>query len=193
MWKCITAKAEGVYIVDTEQFVTKKMDKLRAEYGGFPGDLHFGLTKKAGAREPMYQRGTEIFNRRQISIVSMEECDEIAAAMGVSHIFPEWLGANIAISGFSALTPLKEGSRMIFPSGASLLCEGENDPCIQPGEIIQSFYPDQPKLAAAFVRHAMGRRGIVCIVERPGDICTGDSVAIHSYEPKRVKKKIEKV
>ncbi len=141
----------------------------------------------------MYERGTEIFNRRQISIVSMEECDDIAEKMGISHIFPEWLGANIAISGFSALTPLKEGSRMIFPSGASLLCEGENDPCIQPGEVIQSFYPDQPKLAAAFVRHAMGRRGIVCIVERPGDICTGDAVTIHSYEPKRAKKKIEKV
>lgn len=36
MWKRITAKTEGVYIADTEQFVTKKMDKLRAEYGGFP-------------------------------------------------------------------------------------------------------------------------------------------------------------
>ncbi len=108
MWKRITAKTEGVYIADTEQFVTKKMDKLRAEYGGFPGDLHFGLTKKAGAREPMYERGTEIFNRRQISIVSMEECDDIAEKMGISHIFPEWLGANIAISGFSALTPLKK-------------------------------------------------------------------------------------
>ncbi len=24
----------------------QKMDKLRAEYGGFPGDLHFGLTKR---------------------------------------------------------------------------------------------------------------------------------------------------
>lgn len=46
MWKRITAKTEGVYIADTEQFVTKKMDKLRAEYGGFPGDLHFGLTKR---------------------------------------------------------------------------------------------------------------------------------------------------
>ncbi|MBY8911145.1 MOSC domain-containing protein [Bacillus sp. YC2] len=193
MWKRIKAKAEGLYKADTKHFVTKRMDKLHADYGGIPGDLHFGLTKKAGAREPMYERGTEIFNRRQISIVSIEECDEIADAMGIPNIFPEWLGANIAISGFPSLTLLKEGSRIIFPSGASFLCEGENDPCIQPGEIIQSYYPDHPKLAAAFVRHALGKRGIVCIVERPGDICAGDTIDIHSYEPKRAKKKIERV
>lgn len=73
----MAAKAEGVYIADTESFVTKQMDKLDFDYGGIPGDLHFGLTK-SGAREPMFSRGTEIFNRRQISIVSIEECDEIA-------------------------------------------------------------------------------------------------------------------
>lgn len=114
MWKRMAAKAEGVYIADTESFVTKQMDKLDFDYGGIPGDLHFGLTKKAGAREPMFSRGTEIFNRRQISIVSIEECDEIALKMGVPSILPEWLGANVAVSGIPDLTSLKEGSRLIF-------------------------------------------------------------------------------
>ncbi|WP_024572950.1 MOSC domain-containing protein, partial [Bacillus subtilis] len=80
----------------------------------------------------------------------------------------------------------------IFPSGAALLCEGENDPCIQPGEVIQSYYPDQPKLAPAFVRHALGIRGIVCIVERPGAVYTGDEIEVHSYQ-RKVKRKAERV
>lgn len=105
---------------------------------------------------------------------------------------PEWLGANVAVSGMPDLTSLKEGSRIIFPSGAALLCEGENDPCIQPGEVIQSYYPDQPKLASAFVRHALGIRGIVCIVERPGAVYTGDEIEVHSYQ-RKVKRKAERV
>lgn len=140
----------------------------------------------------MFSRGTEIFNRRQISIVSIEECNEIALKMGVPRILPEWLGANVAVSGMPDLTSLKEGSRIIFPSGAALLCEGENDPCIQPGEVIQSYYPDQPKLAPAFVRHALGIRGIVCIVERPGAVYTGDEIEVHSYQ-RKVKRKAERV
>ena len=58
------------------------MDKLRAEYGGFPGDLHFGLTKRP-ARVSRCMKRNGNFNRRQISIVSMEECDDIAEKMGI--------------------------------------------------------------------------------------------------------------
>lgn len=112
--------------------------------------------------------------------------------MGVPSIFPEWLGANVAISGIPDFTTLKEGSRLIFPSGAALLCEGENDPCIQPGEVIQSYYPDKPKLAPAFVRHALGIRGIVCIVERPGTVYAGDEIIVHSYQ-RNIKQKAERV
>lgn len=57
MWKRMAAKAEGVYIADTESFVTKQMDKLDFDYGGIPGDLHFGLTKKAGAENRCFQEG----------------------------------------------------------------------------------------------------------------------------------------
>ena len=87
MWKKRTAVAEHVYIADTASFVTEKQAKIVIDYGGIPGDLHFGLTKKAGAREPMYKRGTEIFNRRQISIVSVEECLEIAGRLNIPAVF----------------------------------------------------------------------------------------------------------
>lgn len=31
-------------------------EEISIDYGGIPGDLHFGLTKTAGAREPMYKK-----------------------------------------------------------------------------------------------------------------------------------------
>lgn len=48
MWKKRTAVAENVYIADTPSFVTEKQAKIAIDYGGIPGDLHFGLTKKPG-------------------------------------------------------------------------------------------------------------------------------------------------
>lgn len=55
MWKRMTAKTEGLYVADTESFVTKQMDKLDFDYGGIPGDLHFGLTKKLGPESQCFQ------------------------------------------------------------------------------------------------------------------------------------------
>ncbi|MEN1969444.1 MOSC domain-containing protein [Lentibacillus sp. N15] len=159
-------------------FVTNQVATADLGYGGIPGDLHFGLTKLAGARETMYPRGTEIFNRRQLSIVSVEECFIIAEKLGIEQILPEWLGANIVLKGFPNLTRLAQGSRIIFPSGAGILCEGENLPCTQPGEVIQEQYPDKPKMAAHFVKSALGLRGIVGVVERPGEIVSGDKAKI---------------
>ncbi|SDC92571.1 hypothetical protein SAMN04488112_12219 [Melghirimyces thermohalophilus] len=168
-------RIEGVYIADRrDSFVTRPVESAELQYGGIPGDLHFGLTKQAGSREPMYLWGTEIFNRRQISVVSMEECARIAENLGVKQILPSWLGANLAISGYPKLTLLPPGSRIIFPDGSGLLCEGENLPCIQPGEIIQKQFPDQPRLPSRFVKAAFGLRGIVCVVERPGKMKKGD-------------------
>lgn len=57
MWKRMTAKAEGLYIADTKSFVTKQMDKLDFDYGGIPGDLHFGLTKKREPENQCFQEG----------------------------------------------------------------------------------------------------------------------------------------
>lgn len=188
MWKSYEAAIESIFIAKNhDTFVTEPIKQVDLDYGGIPGDLHFGLTKLAGAREPMYPRKTKIFNRRQISIVSIEECAEIAEILGVEKILPEWLGANIAISGFEEFTQLAEGSRILFPSGAGLVCEGENLPCVQPGEIIQQIYNDKPKLAAKFVKAAHGRRGIVCTVECPGKITENDQIEIISYQPPKLK------
>ncbi|RAL22728.1 MOSC domain-containing protein [Thermoflavimicrobium daqui] len=162
----------------TESFVTRRLEEADLTYGGIPGDRHFGITARADTRQPMYPKDTEIFNRRQISILSVEELDVIAKELGVKAILPEWLGANLLISGLSNLTQLTMGSRLLFPSGAGLVCMGENRPCRFPGEVIQKNLPMVPELEKKFVRAAYKKRGIVCLVERPGTIKPGDQIKI---------------
>ena len=50
MWKKHTAVAENVYIADTPSFVTEKQEKIVIDYGGIPGDLHFGIDEKSGSK-----------------------------------------------------------------------------------------------------------------------------------------------
>lgn len=175
----VWATVNAILIADEpETFVTRRIKEVNLEFGGIRGDRHFGVTSKADSRQPMYPRGTEILNRRQITIVSEEELDRIAEELKVESVLPEWLGANLFIKGFPDLTKLTMGSRILFPSGAGLICMGENMPCTLPGDEIQKHYEDHEKLSFRFVRAGYKRRGIVCAVERPGKIYENDEVQI---------------
>lgn len=177
--KALSATIESVLIADIPgTFVTRRVDRVDLDMAGIPGDCHYGLTRRSGGREPMYPRGTVIRNRRQISIVSVEECDQIAQLLGLDILLPEWLGANLLVSGLPHLTQLPAGSRLLLPNGTGLVCEGENAPCRHPGEIIQSLYPMHPKLIQRFVSIAQKQRGIVCSIECPGPIVAGDNLRI---------------
>ncbi|WP_160725191.1 MOSC domain-containing protein [Bacillus sp. USDA818B3_A] len=177
--KKATANIQAILIADLpETFVTRRIPETLLEFGGIRGDRHFGLTSKADSRQPMYPRGTEILNRRQITIVSEEELSQIASELGVEKVLPEWLGANLLVKGFPELTKLPLGSRILFPSGAGLICMGENMPCTLPGEEIQKQYETHSKLATRFVKAGFKRRGVVCAVERPGTINETDEVQI---------------
>lgn len=158
-------------------FVTCEVPFIEVELGGVPGDRHYGLLRPADSRQKIYSRGTMLANRRQISIVSVEECELIAEAMGLPLIKPEWLGANLLISGIDKLTELPVGTRLLFPGGTGLICEGENLPCIAPGKVIEEA-SGQAVLRSKFVPAARKRRGIVCSVEREGSIKAGDSVRV---------------
>jgi hypothetical protein len=177
--KVLNARVEALLTTkNPDSFITSPVQKIDLKYEGIPGDRHFGYTKLSNNRERMYTRGTEIRNRRQVSILSLEECNEMAIRLGVESIQPEWLGANIVVSGFPSFSQLPSGSRLLFPSGASLYCEGENFPCIYLGQIIQSKYEENLKLPQRFVKEAYGLRGIVCSVEREGVITQNSSIDI---------------
>lgn len=125
----IKVKVEAVLIADDPAtFVTREIDGAELKFGGMEGDRHFGVLAKADSRQPMYKRGTEIMNRRQLSLVSVEELQGIAERLGVRAILPEWLGANILVSGAPELTKLPMGIRMMLSSGGGLVCEGEMSP-----------------------------------------------------------------
>ncbi|WP_046213849.1 MOSC domain-containing protein [Paenibacillus wulumuqiensis] len=169
---------ESVLIADTKgSFLTRQVPEIQIELAGIPGDRHYGLLRRADARQKIYKRGTMIANRRQISIVSYEECLEIAQRMGLPEIRPEWLGANLIIRGLEQLTLLPAGARLLFPDGTGLICEGENVPCRKPAKMIESLL-EQPGLASKFMPAAKKRRGIVCSVEREGLIRQDDTIQI---------------
>ncbi|MEH7548634.1 MOSC domain-containing protein [Neobacillus vireti] len=177
--KKAVANIQSVLLADLpETFVTRRITEAALEFGGIKGDRHFGITSKADSRQPMYPRGTEILNRRQITIVSEEDLAQIARELEIEKVLPEWLGANLLVKGYPELTKLTLGSRILFPSGAGLICMGENMPCTLPGEEIQKHYEHHAKLATRFVKAGYKRRGIVCAVERPGIIHETDEVQI---------------
>jgi len=174
----LIARVQAVLIADDPStFVTRELDKVDLSFGGIEGDRHFGIIAKADVRQPMYPRGTEIMNRRQLSIVSVEELQGIADRLGVDEIRPEWLGANIVVCGIPGLTKLPMGIRMLLPSGAGLVCEGENEPCTGPGKQIANHYGVK-ELTHRFVKAALQSRGIVAYVERPGELKPGDEIEI---------------
>ncbi len=155
------------------------VDSCQITYEGFTGDIHAGLTMKSGGRQPYYPKGTQIRNYRQVSIVSSEELQSIADSMGIDEIQPGWIGANLAVEEIPHLTLLPPSTRMEFAGGAVLVVDGENQPCIHPGKIIQQNFPELNGLAETFPKHSLGRRGVVAWVERPGTIKTGNEITLH--------------
>jgi MOSC domain-containing protein YiiM len=151
---------------------------MRVTLAGCDGDHHAGLTRVSGGRSSRYPRGTEIRNSRQVSILSAEELAEVAAAMGLPEIQPEWLGANLMVEGIPALTLLPPATRLYFPQDTALVVLGENHPCTTAGGAIQAQYPGMAGLAQQFPSAALHRRGIVAWVERAGIIAAGDTVQV---------------
>jgi len=161
---------------------TTPVASVQVTLEGIVGDRHAGFTRRADGRTPFYPRGTPIGNHRQVSLVSLEDLAQLAATMGVPHIAPAWLGANIVVEGVAGLSKLAPATRCFFPDDATLVVTAENMPCVFPGRLIQHQYPDVQGLARMFPKSAIGLRGLVAWVERAGTIRTGDTVRIEMLE-----------
>ena len=163
---------------DSTSFVTRSLARVELSWGGIEGDRHFGLTAKAGVRQKHHRSGTEIRNARQLSIVSEEELAEVAGALAVPRVGWQWLGANLCLKGLPKLTQLAPSTRLLFPSGACVVIDGENRPCKGPGRVVQAQLGSPMELVHRFVKAADHRRGVVAWVERPGPIAVGDVIAL---------------
>jgi hypothetical protein len=156
---------------DQKHFRTVSVDALTVDLQGIPGDRHYGFTRKAGARERWYERGTDMRSGRQLTLVSVEDLAEVAATMNLPTLQPAWLGANILVTGIPHFTLLPWGTRLFFEGGAVLVNEGDNAPCRFAGAEIARACPDRAGLDMLFVKAARDRRGILASVERAGEIC----------------------
>jgi MOSC domain-containing protein YiiM len=164
---------DTLLIADGRDFVSRPVASLALTFAGLPGDRHAGATRLSDARTPWHPRRVAIANTRQVSIVSIEECALIAGALRLPTLDPAILGANIVVAGLEGLSQMPPATRLQFPSGATIFITEPNAPCRQPGRKIASAYGD-PALERAFVKQAVGLRGIVGLVEREGVISTGE-------------------
>lgn len=179
----VSGKVEGVFRTGSEErFETFPADALELTFKGIPGDRHSGFTRRSGAREPWYPRGTEMCNERQISLLSVEELRLIAERMALPEILPEWIGGNFLLSGLPNLTRIPPRTRLVFEGGAVVRVDGENLPCRSAGAGVGANYPDREGLDLLFPKEARGLRGLVGYVEKPGTVRAGEGVTAHIPE-----------
>ena len=158
-----------------EGFVKAQTNQLSLTFAG-PDDCHAGLTRKSDSRTlPLYKRNIDIRNVRQLTLLSVEELAEVAVRLNIPEVKPEWLGANMLVSGIPDFTLLPPSTRLQFPSGATIVIDMENYPCSQIAKVVDQHHPGtQFKVVQA----AMHKRGVTAWVEREGVVKAGDAIKI---------------
>jgi len=152
------------------------VSELVLDWGGAVGDRHHGETMPAGSRQSaVFAKGTVIRNHRQLSIVDAAELAIAAKAMGIDRIEPGLIADNIYTDGIPTLTSLPSMTRLVFEGGAVIMLGGENLPCSIAGAMIGEVHGTAPM---AFVKAAMGLRGVTGWVEFPGAIRPGERITI---------------
>lgn len=156
---------------------SEALAEMNATFAGFKGEAHSGLTRASDSRVRFqYALGTEIRNSRQFSILSAEDLAVMATEMGIEWFDPRWLGASMVLQGFDDFSHIPPSSRLQFASGAMLVVDMENRPCVLPAPEINK---DHAGLGKLFKPAAEGRRGVTAWVEREGMIRVGDTVRLH--------------
>ena len=156
---------------------SQPLEQAMLTWAGIAGEAHGGTTRPSCSRvKSQHPRDTEIRNVRQLSILSAEELAQVAAHMGVDQFQPDWVGASMIIEGIPDFTYVPPSSRLQAPSGATLVIDMENRPCVLPAPVIEADAPGAGKL---FKPAAEGKRGVTAWVEREGLIQVGDTLVLH--------------
>ncbi len=184
--KTLAGRVVSVHLGNNEDLRKEQRESLMAEIGGFTGDKHHGAVRKAWEGE-WEAKGSLRRNERQWSAVSVEELAHISERLAlVEPLTPSTLGANLCIDGVPEFSLLPKGTKLIFPSGAVLLVEEYNPPCVDMGAQILAKYSSHSNMlknAQSWLRPAAGRRGLVGVIDVPGEIRAGDEVEIRVFEP----------
>ena len=178
----------SVHIGKENDLAKVAQSTVQVELDGFVGDRHRGFSRIAyeGDTEP---EGTVRRNNRQWTGVSVEELVMIQKRMELNEpLSAETLGANVCVTGVPDFSRLAKGTRLIFPSGATLIVEDYNPPCADMAEKIATLHTTnsgEPIWRLAFCKHAKRIRGLVGSIDVPGVISSGDEVVIQIYKPPR--------
>lgn len=181
----LTAKVLSVHAGSGEDKTKPDLPSIRVEFEGVVGDYHSSHTRLtwAGDKQP---KGTKRRNERQWSAVSHEELREITEALDLRYpLLPSTVGANLCIKGVSQFSRLPKGTLLTFPSGAVLCVEEYNPPCLDMGTRLAATHETRSGKAlsrTAFSDAARLLRGLVGVVDVPGEIFAGDEVTIEPYE-----------
>jgi len=158
---------------------------IRVELDGVVGDKHRSFSRETWAGDKQ-REGTVRRNERQWSAVSLEELADVTKAMGLSApLRPSTLGANLCLEGITDLSRLAKGTILKFPSGVELMVEEYNPPCHDMGKRLAATHANHAgeKLSSTkFSNAARLSRGLVGVVDVPGDIQPGDEVTVVPYE-----------
>ncbi|PKO07134.1 MAG: hypothetical protein CVU41_03430 [Chloroflexi bacterium HGW-Chloroflexi-3] len=166
----IKGRVEALFITPKGENISKPIEGGIFTNEGLIGDRHFGVTMLSNSRTPEFQRGAIIRNRRQVSLVSQDELDATAKELDIDEIKPEWLAANLLISGIPHFSQLPVGARLFFDGGLVLFNDGENFPCKIPAKTVQNQYKHKEGIQEKFIKAAMHRRGLVAWVEHPSQL-----------------------
>ena len=149
---------------------------LDLTFAGPRGEAHGGETRESCSRVMgLYPRGTTIRNTRQLSVLSDEELQAIAAQMGLPALDPALVGATLVVRGLPDFSHLPPSSRLLADSGACLVVDMENRPCTLPARPIETAHPG---FGARFKAAAQGRRGLTAWVEAEGRLAPGDRLRL---------------
>jgi hypothetical protein len=183
--KVLKGTIVSLHMGKNEDLSKQEREFLQAKVGGFEGDSHQGPTREAyeGDWEP---KGTVRRNERQWSGISVEELSHISAELDLTEqLRPSTVGANLCVEGIPEFSLLIKGTKLVFESGAVLLVEEYNPPCSDMGAQILSKYSSRSgKLEneRSWLRPAAGRRGVVGVIDVPGEIKKGDTFEVRYYE-----------
>jgi len=179
----------SVHIGEEDHLAKAAQSAVQAELDDFVGDRHKGFSRVAyeGDTEP---EGTIRRNNRQWAGVSVEELAMIEERMDLQEpLTAETLGANICVKGIPNFSRLAKGDRLIFPSGATLIVENYNPPCMDMSEKIAELHTTHSGNSIRklnFCQQARRIRGLVGSIDVPGIINTGDEVVVQRYKPPRL-------
>lgn len=153
------------------------LDQMDLSFDGIANDGHSGRTRASCSRvKAQYSRGTTIANTRQVSILSAEELEDISDTLGIEDFDPAWVGASVILRGIPDFTHVPPSSRLQADSGATIVVDMVNRPCVLPARVIEHEVPGHGK---AFKAAAVDKRGVTGWVEREGTLKVGDILRLH--------------